>query len=370
MLKIARHDSSLVGNWWWTIDRITLMIFMILMMVGVLMIFTTGPLISHRIHASHYFFIHKELLFIFPSMLLMVIVSFMDIRLIKRLCLIGFVAIIILLVLTKLYGVHIKGAQRWIMLMGVTLQPSEFAKPIFIILSASLITAQRSGVAIPGYFLSFVCYFTLVTLFIIQPDFGQSLLLSALWVTQLFMAGLPLMYIIVCIFLGAFSIIIAYFTATHVQVRIDAFLNDKNYQASQALHAFIHGGLLGSNQEPLKYIIPDGHADFVFAIMGEKFGAIACLLVVVLFVVVIIRSTKRLLEHKNLFTLNAGASFIVLFCLQALINMASNLSLIPTKGMTLPFISYGGSATISMGISMGILLALTRNKPQTQEHYF
>ena len=366
MSAIARTDTSVLGRWWWTVDRWMLLALGALIFCGIILAMAASPAVASRIGAEPYHFVKRQMMLLPPAIALMVACSLLSPRQIVRVAVLGLAAFIGLTLLTFL-GPEIKGARRWVMLPGFQLQPSEFLKPFFAVVAAWLFAAQRLNGRFPGYIASIALYGVIVGLLIKQPDLGMAVVVSAVWFTQFFLAGLPLWLVGalgICGFAGLFG---AYLWLPHVTSRINRFLDPgsgDSYQVDRAMEAFINGGLFGRGpgEGIVKRSIPDAHADFIFAVAGEEFGLITCLIIVALFAFVVMRGFGKALQENNLFILLATTGLFVQFGLQAIINMGSSLHLMPTKGMTLPFISYGGSSLLALAIGMGMALALTRKR--------
>jgi len=368
LLLVNRTDRSLFGRWWWTVDRPLLAGFGALAALGILLVASGSPAVADRISGlseGHHFTL-RHVMFLVPAMALMLIVSMLDRITLRRLCLIGMVGMLGLLALTLVMGMEAKGAVRWIRIAGFSVQPSEFTKPLFAVSVAWLLSQAWRQPRFPGFMLATLLVGTVTSLLLLQPDFGQTVLIGAIWFAQIMLAGLPLIAIILLVGIGVGGVIGAYHMLDHVRSRIDRFLNPEsgdNYQISTALDAFREGGLLGTGPfaGEVKLRLPDAHADFIFAVAGEELGLIAGLLIVGLYAFIGLRAAARLRRSDDLFVLLAGCGLLTQIGLQALIHMASNLALIPTKGMTLPFLSYGGSSLVALGLGAGILLALTRS---------
>jgi cell division protein FtsW len=298
-----------------------------------------------------------------------VAVSLFSPRSIRRLAIIGCIVALALTAATMVIGVEIKGARRWISLPGLTVQPSEFLKPCFAIVAAWLISEGRRTPRFPGRLLAVGIFLMIALLLKAQPDIGMLAVITAVFFAQLYVAGLNvIMAGIAMLGFGAAGVA-AYFFFTHVQKRVENFLHPGNgiggdYQPRTALEAFGNGGLLGRGpgEGRVKDVLPDAHADFVFAVAGEEFGMIVCLIIVGVFAFIVLRGMLRLLKEHDMFIVLACTGLVTGFGLQAFINMASSLQLIPTKGMTLPLISYGGSSALAVALGMGMLLALTRRR--------
>ncbi|HWI27337.1 MAG TPA: putative peptidoglycan glycosyltransferase FtsW [Stellaceae bacterium] len=371
-MSFARTDRSLVAQWWWTVDRWSLAALGVLIGFGSLLIMASSPAVADRIHAGGIhpdglFFVKRYFAVLPAALAVMFVVSLQSPRMVRRIALVGFVISLILLAYTLVGGVEIKGARRWISLPGLSLQPSEFVKPCFAVISAWLFSQYRLREDFPGHWIAIGLYLMIVVLLIKQPDLGQTALVSAVWFTQFFLAGLRLYWVAAGMASGAAGLIGAYITLPHVTSRVDRFLDPAagdSYQVDRSMDAFMNGGLWGRGpgEGTVKESLPDAHADFVFAVAGEELGLIACLVIVALFAFIVLRGFSRLMQEGNLFIVLAATGLFVQFGLQAIINMSSTLHLMPAKGMTLPFISYGGSSMLSLGLAMGMALALTRRR--------
>lgn len=370
MSAIQRTDTSLFGRWWWTVDRWTLAAIAILLACGGVMTLAASPAVAERIDVGSFHFVKRQAVFLSLAALTIIGVSLMSPKGIRRLAILTTLGALALMLMTLVFGAEIKGASRWLSIGGLSLQPSEFVKPGIAVVAAWLFARQRMDDRFPGIQMSIAVYLVTVAILLMQPDVGMMIVVSVVWGTQFFVAGLPLVFValIALTFMGAG--VGAYFTFDHVQLRVDRFFgpdSEIGYQAARAIEAFQHGGILGRGpgEGRVKEVLPDAHADFIFAVTGEEFGLLACLVIVGLFAFVVLRGFARVMKLDDLFVLLAVAGLLSQFAVQALINMASSVSLIPPKGMTLPFISYGGSSTLALAIGMGMVLALTRERPET-----
>jgi cell division protein FtsW len=367
MASFSRADNSLLGRWWWTVDRWTLVAICTLVGVGYIMMLAASPSVAERIHVPRDVFVLKQIFFLAVAGMVIVIISLLSPRGVRRVALAGCAIALLLTALTLVAGIDIKGARRWIAFPGFSMQPSEFLKPCFAVVAAWLITEGRRNTRFPGMLLVLGIYALIVLLLKSQPDIGMLAVVTLVLLTQLFVAGLNMALIgvsIIGIIGGAIS---AYAFFPHVQSRVTRFLDPAsgdNFQVMRALEAFGNGGLLGRGpgEGHVKDTIPDAHADFVFAVAGEEFGLIICLVILAVFAFIVLRGLLRVLGEGDLFVVLAATGLAAGFGLQAFVNMASTLHLIPTKGMTLPFISYGGSSVVAVGVGMGMLLALTRRR--------
>jgi len=366
-MNFARTDQSAVAQWWWTVDRWTLLALGMLIGMGALMVMAASPAVAVRIGADSLHFVHRFFAFLPATLLTMFVVSLQSPRGVRRIAGIVFIVSLVALAYTLVGGVEIKGARRWIELPGISIQPSEFVKPSFAVMSAWLFAQYRLNPAFPGHWIAIALYALVIALLIRQPDLGMAVVVTVVWFTQFFLAGLRLYWVGVGLVTGVAGLVGAYFTLPHVTSRIDRFLDPASgdsYQVDRSLEAFGNGGLWGRGpgEGTVKEYLPDAHADFVFAVMGEELGVVVCLAVVAVFAFIVLRGFSRLMQEGNLFVVLAATGLFVQFGLQAVINMASTLHLMPTKGMTLPFISYGGSSMLALALGMGMALALTRRR--------
>ncbi len=367
MTTISRADTSVLGRWWWTVDRWALAAIAAIAFVGVIMILAASPAVAQRLNLDGFYFVRRQFALLLPALALMIGVSLCNPVQVRRLAVVGLGIGIGMLVLTFFHGVEIKGAKRWIALGSFSLQPSEFVKPCFAVVSAWMLAEQKKGEGVPGNLISTALFLMLVTLLLLQPDLGMAVVVSAIWFAELFLAGLPIFWVVALVVLGVGGIGGAYLMLPHVASRIDRFLDKSagdSFQISRSLEAFRNGGLWGRGpgEGMVKDVIPDVHADFIFAVAGEEYGLFVCLLIVGLFAFVVVRGLLRLRTDSNLFVILASTGLLVQFGLQAFINMASSLHLMPTKGMTLPFISYGGSSLLALALGVGMMLSLTRKR--------
>ncbi len=369
MIQVSRADTSTLGRWWWTVDRWTLAALLALIGFGYVMMLAASPAVAERIGASsrNMFFL-RQILYLAMAASVLVAVSMLSVKQVRLLAWAGLIGSVAMVAATLVMGVEIKGARRWISLPGLgSLQPSEFLKPCFAVVAAWLITEGKLNGRWGATLLVLGIFIVIAGLLKGQPDIGMLLVVTAVFFAQFFVAGLNLFIVGFLGAAGAALAGVAYMIFPHVQSRVHRFLDPAagdNYQVTVALEAFGHGGLLGRGpgEGRVKNLLPDAHADFVFAVAGEEFGLVVCLLILGLFAFVVVRGLIRLLGEMDLFVVLASAGLLTQFGLQAFVNMASSLHLIPTKGMTLPFVSYGGSSVLAIALGMGMLLALTRKR--------
>lgn len=366
---LSRTNKSLIARWWWTVDRGLLALVMALIIFGVVLVMAASPPVAMRIGLDEYHFFIRHLIVLVPSIIIMLAISLLDVRNIWRLAAVMLAGSFLCLIYVLGFGMEIKGAQRWIHLPGFSLQPSEFAKPAFIVVAAWFIAKQKDQMSsktnYPGTKIAAVIYGVLASLLVLQPDMGMTFIVTACFIAIIFMAGLPFRIIFLLLVFAILASVMAYFTLSHVQSRIDRFLTPESgdtYQIQKSLEAFQNGGIFGTGpgQGTVKLKIPDAHADFIFSVAGEELGLFFIIIIVGLYAAIIIRGFSRIMDSENMFVILAAGGLLTMFGLQALIHMGSTLSLLPTKGMTLPFISYGGSSLLSMSVAFGMVLALTR----------
>ncbi len=370
-MRIAHSDDSVLGRWWLTVDRWTLFAVATLIGFGYVMMLAASPAVAERIHVSRDSFIVKQVLFLCLASLIVISVSLLSPRQVRRLALIGCGISILLTAWTIGHGVDIKGARRWINLPGMTLQPSEFIKPCFAVVTAWLLTELQWGRRMSGMLASGAVFAVIALLLKSQPDMGMLAVVGVVFFVQLFIAGLNVLLVGVGAGAIGAAAVAAYTFFPHVRSRVTRFLDPAagdNYQVYTALEAFGNGGLLGRGpgEGRVKDVLPDAHADFVFAVMGEEFGLVVCLFVLGIFGFIVLRGLIRLIAEHDLFVVLAASGLVTSFGLQSFINMASSLHLIPTKGMTLPFVSYGGSSVLAIALGIGMLLALTRQRGRNE----
>lgn len=367
MIRLARTNRSAIAEWWWTVDKWTLFGLFSLMMLGAVLALAASPAVAMRINLPPFHFVYRQLVFFVPAIALMIGVSLLNLRMVRRVAAIVFAGAFLLMLMTLVIGPTVNGAQRWLYIGPFGLQPSEFVKPAFIVLAAWFFAEAQRTPGVPGTALALGLYAAVVCVLALQPDFGQLMLVTMVFGAMFFMAGLSWGWIgglAVAAVAGAFG---AYSTMPHVASRVDRFLNPASgdtYQIDRALDAVNAGGLFGRGpgEGIVKRILPDAHTDFIFAVAAEEYGVIVGLIIIGLFAFIVIRALRQAMDEQDLFVQFATCGLVAQFGLQALINMAVNVNLMPAKGMTLPFISYGGSSLLALAFSMGMLLALTRRR--------
>ncbi len=372
MLRISRTNTGPVGEWWFTVDRYMLFGIIFLGLSGLFFSLAVSPVEAGHLKANQYYFLIKQSIFLFISVALMVAISILPKEFTRKISLILFVFSLLGVLLTLIMGLSSGGASRWISVFGIiTIQPSEFLKPCLIILSAWFFARSKEEQnnkysLIPG-----LLFILVATLLMLQPDLGQTILLFLTILCLVFVQGFPWLIIAPAGLVSMISIIFFYFNFPHFASRLDSWIeiwfgggavNSKLTQTQAAIDAIENGQIFGKGigESWVKYHLPDAYTDFVFAAIAEENGLIVTISLMFLYLILIMRGLIRSMNQKNFFNQLASSGLIILFGLQALIHIAVNLSLIPAKGMTLPFISYGGSSLLAMGITMGMFLALTK----------
>lgn len=365
---VSRVDRGPVANWWWTIDRYFLAACLALMGLGILLSYAASPAVAERIGLDSFHFVERQIFFMIPALIAMIGTSFLTPRLVRRAALILLGVSLLLMVAALFFGIEVKGARRWVSLAGISIQPSEFMKPAFIVICAWLFSERERNGDIPGHTLATLLFFVAAGLLMAQPDFGQTMLTAGSWGAMFFIAGMSWMLIIV---FGGGGIVLglgAYTLLPHVAGRIDRFMTGEGdtFQVDTGREAIIRGGWFGQGpgEGTIKRIIPDSHTDFIFSVAAEEYGIVLCILIMMLFAFIVIRGLIVAMRARDAFSRLAISGIVILFGFQSIINMAVNLHLMPAKGMTLPFISYGGSSLVAVAITMGFLLALTRKNPE------
>ncbi len=367
----SRAQPTPLSEWWWTIDRLTLAALVTLMLGGIVLCLAASPPVATRIGFGAFHFVDRQVLFLIPAAAVMIATSFLSPREIRQVSLIVFIVSLVLVAATPYFGAEIKGARRWLVILGVNIQPSEFLKPAFVVLVAWLFSESGRRPEMPANTMALVLLVVVVALLVLQPDFGQTMLIALVWGALFYMASVRFIWVLGLGATAGAGLLAAFNTVPHVAQRVNRFLDPASgdsFNIDIATESFIRGGWFGRGpgEGTIKRILPEGHTDFVFAVAAEEFGVVLCLILVALFAFIVIRALVRAMRNADPFIRFATAGLAMLFGLQSTINMAVNLHLMPAKGMTLPFISYGGSSLISLAYGMGMLLALTRERPGAQ----
>ncbi|BAU91837.1 cell cycle protein [Methylorubrum populi] len=367
---MSRAERSPLADWWWTVDRGLLAGLGCLMVAGLVFLMGGGPPVAERIGLPTFYFLNRQAMYLAPTILLIIAVSFLSVRHIRRFALVTWMLGVVLCILAGKFGPEIKGAHRWIQFGSFGLQPSEFVKPAFVVVTAWAFSEGANRRDMPGVTLAFLLLPLTIVPLILQPDFGQTMLITMVWCTLFFVAGLHWFWVAGLGFAGMIGVFTAYTFLHHVRERINRFMDPESgdsFQEVWSRESFNSGGWFGTGpgEGVAKRHLPDAHTDFIFSVTGEEFGVLVCLGLVALFAYIVIRGLKLARRTDDTFTRLAITGLTTLFGLQACINMAVNTQLMPAKGMTLPFVSYGGSSLISLALGMGFLVALTRKRPRT-----
>ncbi len=364
-MLISRSDRGLFASWWFTVDRLLLSAVLLLMAAGVLISMAASPPVAERLGLDSFHFFKNQLFYLGFAVIILIATSLLEPLQARRAAFVVFLGSLALMVVALFYGPEIKGAHRWIDIGPVGLQPSELAKPAFIVMAAWFLGENVRRPEMPGLLIAMVLAGAFVGLLVLQPDFGQSALVVITFIAMLLIYGIPWILVFGLSALAGAGVFLAYSMIPHVASRIDRFLNPEKgdtFQVDTATQAFQNGGLFGTGPGggEAKQILPDSHTDFTFAVVGEEFGFIACMGLIILFAFIVIRILGRAKADPDPFATLAMSGLAVIFGLQAVINMGVNVSLLPAKGMTLPFISYGGSSLMGMAFAMGLVLAFAR----------
>lgn len=369
MTPLGRSDRTLLGRWFWTIDRPLLAMVLVLIAIGLIAVAAASPAAAHRysggsVRLDDLYYFKRQLFWVALGVPVMLAVSMLPIATAKRLSLAGTLVFIAALAAVPFIGAEANGAVRWLSLGGFQIQPSEFLKPLFAVTTAWILSSRFDDSEVPAFSVALGMLVLVVAFLVMQPDYGQSALFVGIWLVQAFLAGMSLATLGIAAVAGVAGLVTAYLFVPHVTSRIDRFLTGggDTYQIDRALEGFRSGGLFGAGpgEGQNKFTLPEPHTDYIFAVIGEEFGAIACAGIAILFVAIVVRVLVQLLEEEDPFIVLASSGLVAQIGGQAMINICVNLNLLPSKGMTLPFISHGGSSFIALSVGMGLLLALTR----------
>ncbi|ANC52477.1 MAG: putative peptidoglycan glycosyltransferase FtsW [Brevundimonas sp.] len=370
----SRNDQSHVAQWFWTVDRGLLGAALALMALGVALSFASSPaaILADESITDPFHYSWRMMVFSGVGLSIMLTTSLMSPRGVRRIAVLALFGAIVVMMALPFIGDTVKGAARWVNFGPFSLQPSEFAKPGLIVFAAWMFAEAQKGQGVPGVTIAFGFYALTVSLLLIQPDIGQTLLITTTFMAVFFMAGVPFKWMAVLASLGMAGLVSLYFVFGHMRDRLSRFFSPETtdtHQIDSASEAIRAGGLLGRGigEGVMKRRVPDLHTDFIYSVGAEEFGLILSLIMISLYAFIVIRGMRRAMKLTDPFEQTAAAGLFMLIGLQACINVAVNLNLIPTKGMTLPFISYGGSSMLAMGLTMGFALALTRRRPGAYE---
>ena len=366
-MRLARDDRSLATEWWFSVDRALLIAVLALIGIGIVLSLAASPAVATRKGLPTFYFVERQLVFATAGIALMLAASLLDQRGVLTLAVGLLGAMLLLMTVAVLYGVEVNGARRWIRFAGFSLQPSELAKPAFAVVVSWLFAEARARSGHGLLLVAVGLYAVMAGLLLLQPDVGQLMLLTVVFGALFFISGQPILWAVAFGSVGIGLLTTAYFAFPHVRGRIARFLDPASgdtFQTDRAIQSFAEGGFFGRGpgEGTIKSVLPDAHTDFIFAVVAEEYGALACLALIALFAFVVGRALMRYRHRRDPFTHLAVNGLALLIAMQAAINMAVNVGLVPAKGMTLPFISAGGSSMIAASLTVGMLLALVRRR--------
>jgi cell division protein FtsW len=370
--RYGRSDTSAIGRWFWEIDKVLLLLVTVLIAIGLIAVAAASPAAAERysggnVRFAELYYFWRQIAWIALGIPVMIGISMMPRERARRLSLFGAAFFFVLLVFVPIIGPEVNGARRWINFGLGQVQPSEFLKPFFVVAMAWLLSLRDTDKSLPVYWMSAAVTGVIAFLLMKQPDFGSTIIFGAVWLAMLALAGVNMRVLIGLGVAGVVGIVLAYFLYDVATARIDEFLfgTGDNFQTENAMRTLTAGGLfgMGPGGGTRKFGLPEPHTDYIFSVIGEEFGLIACLAIAALYLGIVARVLIKLLDEDNSFAILAAAGLVIELGLQAMINMMVNVQLAPSKGMTLPFISYGGSSMLALSIGMGLLLAFTRRNP-------
>ncbi|MGV8938804.1 MAG: putative lipid II flippase FtsW [Allorhizobium sp.] len=365
---VSRAERGAIADWFWTIDRWFLVLFVVLMGIGFMLSFAASPAVAERLGLDSFHFVKRHAAFALPALGVMIGLSFLTPRQVRRTAMVILAVSLLLMLLALFFGIEVKGARRWVTIAGLSIQPSEFMKPAFVVICAWLFAEHARQPEIPGNLFAMILFGIVAALLVAQPDLGQTILTSVVWGGMFFMAGVPWLWIIMLGGLAVAGLVGAYTVLPHVAGRIDRFWTGEGdtFQTDTAREAIIRGDWFGQGpgEGIVKRIIPDAHTDFIFSVAAEEFGILFCMVLVTIFALLVVRGLSHAFHERDDFNRFAVAGLVLQIGVQSMINIGVNLELLPAKGMTLPLISYGGSSMIAICVTAGFILALTRHRPE------
>lgn len=370
--RLGRGDRSPLGVWFWELDRVLLTLILVLTAVGMLAVQAASPAGARRLSSAtsqlpNLYFFYRQLFFLMAGIPVMLFISMYPREQAKRFGLVGFAFVFIILILVPVIGNEVNGSKRWIDLGPIGIQPSEFLKPFFAIAMAWILSWRVKDTTLPVRIITMGITAVICIFLLMQPDLGQTILISGVWFALMMVSGVPAKRLWGSVIGGIIGIVLAYNFYPVATQRIDAWIygTEGITHDKMAMATLTAGGIIGVGPGlgTHKYSLPEGHTDYIFSVIGEEFGLLACMIIAILFFSILVRVVIRLLDEKDQFTVFAVTGLVAQFCGQAMINMAVNLGIFPSKGMTLPFVSYGGSSLLALSITCGLLLALTKRNP-------
>lgn len=368
-MKFSRADRSRLAEWWFTVDHILLYAILIIVAAGLVLSIAASPAVALKKGLQPYYFVERHVFFSVAGVVIMLAVSLLDPITVRRLAVLVLAVSLAGLIAVFFLGEEINGARRWLSLEGHSIQPSEFAKPAFIVVSGWLLAEARRRPDMPALFFAVLLFAVLALLLVVQPDVGQTMLVTIVWTIMLFVSGIAVAGTLLVAAAGAVGLYAAYLYFPHVAARFDRFLNPSSVsdysQGERAIRSFVEGGFVGRGpgEGTIKTSLPDAHTDYIFAVVAEEYGALACLALLALFAFVVLRALRHAESEPDASVRLSIVGLALIFGFQALINMGVNVGLLPAKGMTLPFLSAGGSSMLAISLTLGFMLALTRRRP-------
>lgn len=373
-LITSRSRRTLVGEWWRSVDQVTLSILICLLGAGLILSMASSPAAAARLdYANPFYFLYKHMIFVGLGVFGMFLVSLLDAVNARRIAVLTLIGSFLIMLVLPIVGYEVKGATRWVRIGPLGLQPSEFAKPAFIVFAAWMFSIRKRDPSVPSVAIVFAVYIGLIALLISQPDFGQSFLLTLGFAAVFFFAGLSLGWVLIMLGITICGAVAAYAALPHVRARVQAFRSPNtadSYQTDKAMEAISSGGFFGQGpgEGKVKYSLPDGNTDFIFAVTVEEFGFLISVILIMLIAAFVIQTFRNALRLNDYFCQLAAAGLATLVGMQAIINLFVNLNMVPSKGMTLPFISNGGSSMLALCFTAGLILAFTRRRPGAYEY--
>ena len=355
--------------WWWTVDHKLLGLLLVLIIGGIMLLMSAGSPVAISKELNQNYFLKKQILFLSASIPLMIFISILSISQIRRICMALLLVCFFSMIYINFFGIETNGATRWLKIYGLSIQPSELTKPCFAVVNAWFLSLWINEKSSKWWIISTCLLTSILAILLSQPDVGMSFILTATWVFQIYIAGISMFLVLTITSVTLFLGISSYFLLDHVKFRVDSFLDGGGFQVGKSMDAFLNGGMFGQGfgESSVSDHLPDSHTDFIFSVAGEELGIFGCSLIISAYLLIFLRGMILSSASNKIYLVLTSSALIFQFCLQALVHMASTLNLIPTKGMTLPFISYGGSSLIASSITMGIVLAMTRR--QTIKEY-
>jgi cell division protein FtsW len=370
--RLGRSDRTALGRWFWEIDLVLLALVTVLIGIGLIAVAAASPAAGVRysdgaVQFPPLYYFYRQVVWLGIGIPVMFVTSMLPKATAKRLCLLGAAVFVVALMLTPVLGHQVNGARRWIGAGAAQIQPSEFLKPLYVVAMAWLFSLKQHDRSLPVVPISLVVTGLIAGCLMKQPDFGQTVMFLLMWTAILTLSGAPMKGLAALGGIGVAVVVLAYLFYPVAHLRIDNFLfqSGDTYQVDSARRTLLHGGLFGTGPGAgtMKFKLPEPHTDYIFSVIGEEFGLIACIAIAAIYAAIMVRVFVKLLDEEDQFILLAAAGLATQFGAQAIINMAVNVQLAPSKGMTLPFISYGGSSMIALSMGFGLLLAFTRRNP-------